>query len=193
MNDQEAERALAFDTKFAESHLLVRGDLMPMAVFRCANKTASVMPLIGAKEYCYRLLTVAAIAFDATAVTVLTEAWMARVAQDEIEERDGGYFMKGKSAAARENRQEVVVAAIAHRTANGKIAQLIRCRTIQRDDDGRVTGLGPPDAVASTTVRMRIAHVLPPVRPSDKMRQRAADALIALGLEAKTIHPAGHA
>lgn len=172
----DAKKAFDHDKTYAERAIIARGQLAPIFVVHAAN--GDVVPvLIGnfspeTRELTYLLARTACIAFDAVALGMITEAWMATQPIGTPIEH---------APSEREDRIEVVIVSMAVRDdATGEIAKYFSGREILRDATGKVTGLA--ELTMDGQPEGRLFDVLPDQRVPPVAQQAALALLSKAGL-----------
>jgi hypothetical protein len=156
-------------TAWAESCLIERGELRQMFVIHSKDENAIILPHIPheQKEQMYRLLKLLCLARDAFAITSVSEAWMLR-------DPEGPNMLPSES----ERRQEVLYVAISSRDdETGIISSHASCREIERDADGKITGLATETISSDAGLKGQFAEVLSEFR-LNRNERRAVEALI---------------
>jgi hypothetical protein len=164
------------DLGFAESRIMDRGELAPMfSVHFEKDGQDGVAAIIGdfanyeAKMQSVNMVKIVAVAMDAYAVSLMTEAWVAHI------DKNTDQAVKDLAPSERMDRKEIVMVTMSRRDAG----PLFSAREIQRDADGKVTGLLADTAGDHTGFEGRMANLLPERRPTAR-EQRSAQSLLRL-------------
>jgi hypothetical protein len=168
--DPKFQIAFKIDRDFAETCIKRAGELAPMFVVHCRD--GSIVPMIVTgfgdnRDGAYQMATVACIAYDAVAISMIAESWMAR---------EDKHDPSGLSPGQRENKREVVAVSFAARDT-----KLMSIREILRAADGTISGLGDELVTAASHTEGRLYSVLPAVRPTKAQIRTAREMLDACG------------
>lgn len=162
------EARWAHDLAHAEKTLLADGHLAPLFIIIGADGRSTVVPAIFSdqetKAHFFNLARLTAIAEDAEAVLIRTEAWA--VVGDDL--------AVGLSPSQSDRRIEVVSVAATARYGK-KVIHRLSMREILRADDGQPVGLrevSVPEG-GDEAIRGEMFDLLPPRRPSRDERAMA--------------------
>lgn len=177
------DKEFAFNVAIAEKFLLGRGQVMSMFVFY-AGEEVLIFPAPfadeGEKQTAIRLARVVATAHDAAAVCFLSEAYIR-----EVKPTEGESHIEAARRVARTERQtgrEVVTVMLSWRDGS-EIRMRQSSKAIERDQKGKVTGLGPELMENSEPIMGDLLEILPAQAPSLIARAHAKDLLKALKVE----------
>lgn len=167
------------DVAFAESRIMARGEVAPMfSVHFEKDGQDGIAALIGdfasyeTKMTSVNMVKIIAVAVDAYAVTLMTEAWVAHV------DKNMDKAVADLAPSDRQDRKEIVMVTMSRRDAG----PLFSAREIVRDADGRVTGLAADTAGDHTGFEGRMANLMPERRPTAHEQRRAESLLRLLGI-----------
>jgi hypothetical protein len=181
------------DKQAAEQMLLHSGSIKPL--FALHTDTA-LMLITGewtdddSHERLLQVVRIAAVAYNVTSISTLTEGWMW-----SVDLRPGESI---KSARKRANgRVEVLTINLEWRDDEDR-GSLVSVCNILRDKEGKIIGLGEEtEDNKDTEVLGKMVDLLPPEDVPEDVQVIAQDMLKSLGVECAIvpvhIHPAGHA
>lgn len=161
---------------FAESRIIASGELAPMfSVHFEKDGQDAVAAIIGdfanyeAKMQSVNLVKIIAVAVDAYAVSLMTEAWVAGI------DKSTDKAIVNLAASDRMDRKEIVMVTMSRRDAG----PLFSSREIERDAAGKVVKLLADTAGDHTGFEGRMANLLPERRPTAR-EQRSAEGLLRM-------------
>ena len=168
------------DLEFARHRIMTANELAPVfSVHFEKDGRDGVAAIVGdfasyeAKMQSVSLVKIVAIAMDAYAISLMTEAWVATV-DSKMDKA-----IANLAPADRMDRREIVMVTMSRRDAK----PLFSAREIERDADGRVTGLLPDTAGDHTGFEGRMADLLPKRRPTSREQRSAQGLLDRLGIK----------
>lgn len=172
----EATKLFENDMAFAEQRILERGELAPMfSVHFEKDGQNAIAAVVGdfanyeAKIQSVNIVKLVAVAYDAYAVSLMTEAWVAHV-DNKMDEA-----VRNLAPSDRADRREIVMVTLSARDKS----PLMSAREIVRNPDGSVAKLLPDVTQDHTGFEGRMANLLPPRRPTSR-EQRSARGLLAI-------------
>ena len=171
---------LASDIEYCKEMLTEKGSLGMLYTLRNEDKLWIVPVMafdLANKSTLVEMLRALAIAYDCTAVTLLTEAWVSTIALPEGKTPDEVMReanRRGITPSQDPNRKEVVVVSAQWRKEDGTLGSLAALHEIQRNADGSYRDLGPdmsPDN--ESPMRGALGTILPKTRPTEAIRDLA--------------------
>lgn len=188
-------RALEFDAEFAVKHLIERGKFLPTFVLYLPGQKVMLIPAGWTddteKQRMMALVSVAAVAHDALAISLSTEAWMRTVARRD-RETDAEHNKRARAVPPSEaqDRQEIIITVLTYRDDADQRHSLSQSSKIIRDAAGQVTGATAMDF--SGSIEGAMTDILPPCRAPAYARDAARAMLAKNGVTfealATTIH-----
>ena len=176
----DAKLLFESDLEFAEHRILDRGELAPMfSIHFEQDGQDGVAAVIGdfasyeTKMQSVNLVKIVCIAYDAYAVSLMTEAWVAQI------DKHTDKAIANLPPSDRMDRKEIVMVTMSRRDAG----PLFSAREIERDAAGKVTRLLPDTAGDHTGFEGRMANLLPERRPTSRERRSAQSLLHVLGIK----------
>ena len=164
---------------FAESRIIASGELAPMfSVHFEKDGHDGVAAIIGdfasyeAKMQSVNMVKVIAVAMDAYAVSLITEAWVANI------DKNTDKAVAELAPSDRMDRREVVMVTMSVRDK----PTLFSAREIERDAEGKVVKLLADTAGDHTGFEGRMANLLPERRPTSRERHSAESLLRIFGI-----------
>lgn len=166
---QAVETLLRTNVEWAESQMRATGNLNSMAVVY--GRSNSVVPIFGTmrteeeKDGFFELLRLQAVADDAVAVLMMSEAWAVVGKVDPL-----------VAPSRSPDRVEALVVALSARIADGTEIDLSDIRRIVRGEGGSVLSLEPVELPGdSLSLRLfgRLGSLLPPEAPTLETRRKA--------------------
>jgi hypothetical protein len=185
MTTQSAiERHLSHDIRHAERTLMTSGSLIPMMVVHADNGIhVFAMPWTdqASKVKIIQLVRIFCLANDATALSMIVEAWMATVPIVGEASEAARRALRGIPPSQRPDREEVVLATYAT-WIGGQQKTFKRMHPIIRNAAGAVTGLGlnATDFGPDNEMTGLLTNILPPPNAPAREREVARKALTGL-------------
>jgi hypothetical protein len=179
----ELKDRFAKDCEFAATALLDRGSIAPMFIVHC---DLGLVPVLASfsntkeKALTYDFIELLCVAYDATAVVMMTEAWMAQEHGTN----------NPLPPSEREDRVEVLIVTMAARGTNGR-EEFHSCREIIRDKQDQLIGLKPENPPYDG-IRGALFELLPS-EPATAQQKAAAQATLKdIGATPESMKPIIH-
>lgn len=173
MTKEEWTRRLARDIAFAERILTTDGQLTPIFVVHSADAPRILsVPFVDdeSKAAMIAMVRLCAIAQQATAVSMIVEAWCSLPTTSKLARSLGPA-----------NAREVVLAHCAYLDESGQQRLMSRLHAIIRNDKGKVTGIGLNELTGDDEMDGgAMANLLPPADLPDVVRKAAQQSVSSL-------------
>lgn len=184
------QELLDFNMRFAIERLVGIGEVGRMFVLH-TDDGAVLIPGEWSDEVerqnIYRLVRLVALAHDATAVAMVTEAWMRKVKRRSGESRAEFDARTGAVMPSQaEDRIEVVVATLAYRDAADARHTLSKVQEIVRGADAKPTRAKPID-LPTTGMSGTMTDLMPERRPTAVERAAARTLLTMIDLNLEKV------
>lgn len=182
------------DKMAAEQMLMHNGSIKPLFALHTDTSLYLITGQwndVETQERLLQVVRIAAVAYNATSISTITEGWMS-----SAKLKSGESLASAKKRA--KDRVEVLTVNLEWRD-DDEHGSLISVRRILRDDEGKILGLGEETEENSETsvVKGVMVDLLPPEDVPEDIQEIALDMLTSFGVECAVvpihIHPAGHA
>jgi hypothetical protein len=179
--------ALDNDTEWAREMLMEHGALMPMFIMHHRDRDEKVIFMTAFKSEDHKhavfgFMTLAAIALDVPAVTMITEAWMKAVHQRAGESDKDTYdrALGKRRVSDMEDKVEVLMVSLMYRAADRQEMISTLCEML-RSDDGKISGFKEREDVSAGSMAGAISDILSAERPEPAMRVAANALMLSKG------------